>query len=168
MSKTKLNTKKERIVTALTITIIKTPTLHRVGLPRTYKRRSTTTISRLANTGRGVYGANVNNFIDKKKLSELINNFSINNAEDFIKEIGKCFPQQEEKERRKRKNYSSKYQLVDFPEFGVKILFRISDHNINPDNIIEDIEETYSIALKSIKSSNTFKPNDLIVTEYVF
>jgi hypothetical protein len=68
MSKTKLHTKKERIVTALTITIIKTPTLHRVGLPRTYKRRSTTTISRLANTGRGVYGANVNNLIDTKNF----------------------------------------------------------------------------------------------------
>ena len=72
MSKNKLHTKKERIVTALTITIIKTPTLHRVGLPRTYKRRSTTTKHRLVSyTENGLLaGANVHKFVNKAKLLE--------------------------------------------------------------------------------------------------
>lgn len=163
---------KQKTATALTITVFKnTSTLHRVGLPRTYKRRSTTTKPRLANTERDafrLFGTNIKQFIDTTKLKELINNFAIDNAEDFIKEIGKCFPQQEVKERKTKRSYDSKYQLLDFSEFGVKILFRISDHNINTDNIIDDVEETYSIALKSIKSKNTFNPNDLTVTEYVF
>ncbi len=169
MSKTKLNTKKERIVTALTITILKANDF--ITPMQTFKRRSTTTKPRLASyTLNGtLLGTKLNNFINKTKLIDVIRNFNSNKAEDFINAISKCLPQQVEKESRNSEtNYSSKYQLVDFPEFGVKILFRISDHNINPDNIIEDVEETYSIALKSIKSSNTFKPNDLIVTEYVF
>ncbi len=169
MSKTKLHTKKERIVTALTITILKSSSF--ITLPQTFKRRSTTTKHRLVSyTINGISArAKVNQFIYKTKLLGLINDFKIDNAEDFIVAIGKCFPQQVEKESRNPEtNYSSKYQLVDFPGFGVKILFRISNHNINCNNITDDVEETYSIALKSIKSSNTFNPNDLTVTEYVF
>ena len=169
MSKTKLHTKKERIVTALTITILKSSSF--ITLPQTFKRRSTTTKPRLVSyTINGISArAKINQFIYKTKLLDLINDFKIDNAEDFIAAIGKCFPQQVEKESRNPEtNYSSKYQLVDFPEFGVKILFRISNHNINCNNITDDVEETYSIALKSIKSSNTFKPNDLTITEYVF
>ena len=160
---------KQKTATALTITVIKSSSL--ITLPQTFKRRSTTTKPRLASyTVNGISArANVRHFVDKSKLLDLINNFNIDNAKDFINAIGKCFPQQLEKEEKNPKtNFESKYQLLDFSDFGVKILFRISNHSINCDNIIEDIEETYSIALKSKKSRNTFKPNDLTVTEYVY
>ncbi len=169
MSKTKLHTKKERIVTALTITILKSSSF--ITLPQTFKRRSTTTKPRLVSyTINGISArAKVNQFIYKTKLLGLINDFKIDNAEDFIVAIGKCFPQQVEKESRNPEtNYSSKYQLVDFPEFAIKILFRISNHNINCNNITDDVEEAYSIAIKSKSSEYTFKPNALTVTEYVF
>ena len=160
---------KQKTATALTVTVIKSSAFQTLSEP--YKRRSTTTKPRLATYPiNGLSAkANINQFVDKSKLTDLINNFKIDNAEDFISAIGKCFPQQVEKEEnRPNEIFRSKYQLIDFSEFGVKILFRISDHSINSDNIIEDIEETYSIALKSKKSPNTFKPNDLTVTEYVF
>lgn len=160
---------KQKTATALTVTVIKSSSF--ITLPQAFKRRSTTTKPRLVScTVNGISAkANINQFIDKSKLQDLINNFKIDNAEDFIVAIGKCFPQQREKEdSHTDAEFKSKYQLLDFSEFGVKILFRISDHNINTDNIIDDVEETYSIALKSIKSKNTFKPNDLTVTEYVY
>ena len=160
---------KQKTATALTVTVIKSSSF--ITLPQTFKRRSTTSKPRLVSyTVNGISAkANINQYIDKSKLQDLINNFKIDNAEDFIVAIGKCFPQQREKEEsHSDTEFKSKYQLLDFSEFGVKILFRISDHNINCDNIVDDIEEAYSIALKSKKSPNTFNPNDLTVTEYVF
>lgn len=61
--KNAIDTKKN--ATALTVTILKkTFTLHRAGLPRTYKRRSTATIPRLANTGRdALYGTNIKHLL---------------------------------------------------------------------------------------------------------
>lgn len=164
-------TDKEKIATALTITIFeKTSTSHRVGLPRTCKRRSTTTKPRLVYTKRDVLsGANINNFADKTKLFELINNFNIDDAKTFINAIGKCFPQQEEKEHRLKASFDSKYQILDFSEFGVKILLRVSDHNINAFNIKDDVDEAYSIVFKQRKSGNTFvNRDDIIVREYVY
>ena len=161
----------KKIVTALKVTIIKeATTLPRVGLPQIIKHRSTTTKSRLADTGRvASLGANINNFADTEKLRALINNFDIDNAEDFIKAIGKCFPQQEEKERKNKRSYKSKYQLLDFSQFGVKILFRISNHNINGNNVTDDVSEVYSIVAKSKKGRNTFKDSrNIDITEYVY
>ncbi|MBR4349980.1 MAG: hypothetical protein IKP99_04570, partial [Bacteroidales bacterium] len=160
----------KKTATALTVTVIKSNAFK--TLPQPYKRRSTTTKPRLATytvNGTSLARAKVSHFIDKSKLLALISDFRIDNAEDFIEAIGKCFPQQIKKENdRPDEVFRSKYQLLDFSDLGVKILFRISDHNINSDNIFEDIEEAYSIALKSRKSPNTFKPNDLTVTEYVY
>ena len=161
----------KKTATALTVTVIKeATTLPRVGLPQIIKRRSTTTKSRLADTGRvASLGANINNFADTEKLRALINNFDIDNAEDFIKAIGKCFPQQEEKERKNKRSYKSKYQLLDFSQFGVKILFRISNHNINGNNVTDDVSEVYSIVAKSKKERNTFKDSrNIDITEYVY
>lgn len=169
MRKTKLHTKKERIVTALTITILKSSSF--ITLPQTFKRRSTTTKPRLVSyTINGISArAKVNQFIYKTKLLGLINDFKIDNAEDFIAAIGKCLPQQVEREKQhKNAKFDSKYQLLDFPEYGVKILFRISNHNINCNNITDDIEDAYSIVFKEKYKKNTFIPNDLTVTEYVY
>ena len=171
----------KKIATALTVTIIKFKAV--ITPPQTFKRRSTTTKPRLASyTVSGtMMGPNINKTIKGKKLLEVIKTFNSDNAEDFIEAIGKCFPQQVEKEQKINKHNKeagykeinipkSKYQLIDFSEFGVKILLRVSDHNINSSNIVEDIEEAYSIVFKSKKSPNTFRAsNDEIdVTEYVY
>ena len=75
MSKTKLHTKKERIVTALTITILKSSSF--ITLPQTFKRRSTTTKHRLVSyTENGLLaGANVHKFVNKAKLLEADSEF---------------------------------------------------------------------------------------------
>ena len=160
----------KKIVTALTVTIIKFKAV--ITPPQTFKRRSTTTKPRLASyTVSGtMMGPNINKTIKGKKLLEVIKTFNSDNAEDFIEAIGKCFPQQVEKDQKIKQTHNSKYQLIDFSEFGVKILLRVSDHNINSSNIVEDIEEAYSIVFKSKKSPNTFRANndEIDVTEYVY
>lgn len=163
------NTKK--IVTALTITIFKSNAFKTLLQP--YKRRSTTAKPRLVTctiNGTSLAETNINRFIDKSKLIALINDFNINNAKDFIDAIGKCFPQQTEKElKNPNSTYESKYQILNFSEFGVKILFRISNHNVNCNNIKDEIEEAYSIAIKDRKSKNTFvDKDDITATEYVY
>lgn len=161
---------KEKIATALTITIFKSSSF--VTLPQTFKRRSTTTKPRLVSyTVNGISAlANINEFVDTAKLLSLINNFNIDDAKTFIKAIGNCFPQQVEKEdKNKETKYDSKYQVIDFSEFGVKVLLRVSDHNMNAFNIKDDIDEAYSIVVKQRKSGNTFvNRDDIIVREYVY
>ena len=118
----------------------------RVGLPRKYKRRSTTTKPRLHDTKRVSLGAILNNNFDKNKLKNLI---GIN---DFINKIGEYFHFQEQKEKEKKRTPISKYQLFTFD--NVKLCFRLSNHNINCNNIQEELEETISVVLKSKKSKN--------------
>ena len=168
----------KKTATALTVTVIKSSAFK--TLSETFKRRSTTTKPRLASYPiNGLSAtANLKHYIDVAKLKALIADFKIDNAEDFIKAIGKCFPQQVEKERfaeEYNKTHSdkivlskSKYQLVDFPEFGVTILLRVSDHNVDCSKIKEDIEEAYSLAFKERKSKNDFKPTNVTATEYVY
>ena len=114
--------------------------------------------------------ANINEFVDTAKLLSLIKNFNIDDAKTFVKAIGNCFPQQVEKEdKNKETKYDSKYQILDFSEFGVKILLRVSDHNINAFNIQDDVDEAYSIVVKHKKSKNTFvNRDDITVREYVY
>lgn len=159
----------KKTATALAITVFKSSSF--ITLPQVFKRRSTTTKPRLVSyTVNGISArANLKQFVDTAKFLSLLENFNIDTAKDFIEAVGKCFPQQVKREKQhKDAKFDSKYQLLDFPEYGVKILFRISNHNINCNNITDDIEEAYSIVFKEKYKKNTFKPNDLTVTEYVY
>jgi len=160
----------EKTATALTITVLKSSAF--ISQSQTFKRRSTTTKPRLVSyTINGLSApTKLKQFIDKTKLIELINDFNIDNANDFIGAIGRCFPQQVEKEKNnKETKFRSKYQLLDFSKFGVKILLRVSDHNINANNIQDDVEEAYSIVIKERKSKNTFiNREDVEIKEYVY
>lgn len=159
----------KKTATALAITVFKFKAVITPSKP--FKRRSTTTKPRLAtySMSGSMMGTNLVKFVDFAKFNDILKTFNSDNAEDFIEAIGRCFPQQVEKEtKRNGEKLRSKYQLLDFSEFGVKVLLRVSDHNINCNNIIEDVEETFSLAFKSKESRNTFKPNDLTVTEYVY
>jgi hypothetical protein len=159
----------KKTATALAITVFKSSSF--ITLPQAFKRRSTTTKPRLVSyTVNGISArANLKQFVDTTKFLSLFENFNIDTAKDFIEAVGKCFPQQVKREKQhKDAKFDSKYQLLDFPEYGVKILFRISNHNINCNNITDDIEEAYSIVFKEKYKKNTFIPNDLTVTEYVY
>lgn len=159
----------KKTATALAITVFKFKAVITPSKP--FKRRSTTTKPRLAtySMSGSMMGTNLVKFVDFAKFNDILKTFNSDNAEDFIEAIGRCFPQQVEKEtKRNGEKLRSKYQLLDFSEFGVKVLLRVSDHNINCNNIIEDVEETFSLAFKSKESRNAFKPNDLTVTEYVY
>lgn len=159
----------KKTATALAITVFKSSSF--ITLPQAFKRRSTTTKPRLVSyTVNGISArANLKQFVDTAKFLSLLENFNIDTAKDFIEAVGKCFPQQVKREKQhKDAKFDSKYQLLDFPEYGVKILFRISNHNINCNNITDDIEEAYSIVFKEKYKKNTFIPNDLTVTEYVY
>lgn len=159
----------KKTATALAITVFKSSSF--ITLPQAFKRRSTTTKPRLVSyTVNGISArANLKQFVDTAKFLSLFENFNIDTAKDFIEAVGKCFPQQVKREKQhKDAKFDSKYQLLDFPEYGVKILFRISNHNINCNNITDDVEEAYSIVFKEKCKKNTFIPNDLTVTEYVY
>lgn len=137
-----------------------------------YKRRDTAARFRLHKVrGAGLSDTNINTNINKTKFFDLI--FRIKNGEtfsvkDFINEIGNCFPQEIARMRGIKKYFNSKYQLIEVA--GVTILLRVSNHNINSNNVTDDIEEAYSIVIKEAnkRNPNTFKANDLCVTEYVY
>ena len=130
----------KKTATALAITVFKFKAVITPSKP--FKRRSTTTKPRLAtySMSGSMMGTNLVKFVDFAKFNDILKTFNSDNAEDFIEAIGRCFPQQVEKEtKRNGEKLRSKYQLLDFSEFGVKVLLRVSDHNINCNNTIRHL-----------------------------
>ena len=84
---------KQKTATALTITVFKSSAF--VTPRETFKRRSTTTKPRLVSClVNGLSArANIKQFVDKTKLMALINDFHIDNAEEFIKAADNMYRQ---------------------------------------------------------------------------
>lgn len=99
----------------------------------------------------------------KKETKNLDNN-------SFLFKIGECFPEEQKREKDKKRVFVSKYQPICIETEEKIIIIRASDHNAVCDNLLER-NYTYGkgIVVKPKNSKNTFKDNDNVnFKEYVF